>query len=427
MTDRDDKVLAELDRWLAGNWDGGLTLREWWDLLGEAGWAAPAWPVEWYGRGLSLAGAARVNDAIADFGAVPGPGGFGVGLVGPTLLAHGDDGQRRRHLGDIATGSLAWCQLFSEPGAGSDLAGLQTRAYADGETWVVTGQKVWTSGGQYADRAMLLARTDVDVPKHAGISYFLIDMHQPGVEVRPLREMTGRSFFNEVFLTEVRVSARDLVGGEGNGWAVANTTLAYERALAGAHGASSTGRPGSVAGDLDRRAAEFAVPRSGEGEGPGRSVSQRLTDLARSYGRATDPVVRQGLSRLYTQERLIDLTAERVRATEEAGREVAGTPNLAKMALSRALRTQRDLTFAILGPDGMQFEYEAAGAPADGSVVPGEEARRLVEEALFAQAPQIYGGSEQIQRNIVGERVLGLAREPREDRSTPFRDLPLNA
>ncbi len=421
-------MLSGLRGWLAGHWDSDLTLREWWVRLGEAGWAAPAWPVDWYGHGLSLAGAAQVNDAIVDFGAVPGAGGFGVGMVGPTLFAHGDEDQRRRHLRDIATGGLAWCQLFSEPGAGSDLAGLQTRAYPDGETWVVTGQKVWTSGGQYADRAMLLARTDVDVPKHAGISYFLIDMHQPGVEVRPLREMTGRSFFNEVFLTEARVSARDLVGGEGNGWAVANTTLAHERALSGAHGATSDALPGSVAGDLDRRVGDFAVERGGAGAS--RSVSQRLTDLARSHHRAGDPVVRQGLVQLYTLERIINLTAQRVRATETAGREVAGTPNLAKMALSRALRIQRDLTFGILGPDGMQFDYEpgdgSAGASGTDGAARPEEARQLVEEALFAQAPQIYGGSEQIQRNIVGERVLGLAREPREDRSTPFRDLPRN-
>ena len=418
-------MLTELRSWLGKQWDPDLTLREWWARLGESGWAAPMWPVGQFGRGLSLAGAAQVGDAIVEFGAVPGPGGFGVGMVGPTLFTHGDDAQRHRHLHDIATGTRAWCQLFSEPGAGSDLAGLQTRAEADGDTWVVNGQKVWTSGGQYADWAMLLARTDVDVPKHAGISYFLIDMHQPGIEVRPLREMTGRSFFNEVFLTDARASAQDLVGGEGNGWAVANTTLAYERALSGAHGGSSTALPGSIAGHLDRRVGDFVVPPASPGA-TSRSVSQRLAGLARSLHRTGDPVVRQELVRLYTFERIIDLTAQRVRATEAAGREVPGTPNLAKMALSRALRVQRDLTFGILGPVGMRFDYRSDGDPALGGSVLPEDAHELVEEALFAQAPQIYGGSEQIQRNIVGERVLGLAREPREDRSTPFRDLPRN-
>ena len=165
----------------------------------------------------------------------------------------------------IVTGQLAWCQLFSEPNAGSDLAGLQTRAERDGDEWVVNGQKVWTSAGQIADWAMLLARTDIDVPKHAGISYFLIDMRQPGIEVRPLREMTGRAFFNEVFITDARVSHADLIGGEGNGWQVANTTLAYERSGAAGGGVASKGRPGTVAGDLDRPAGEFVA-----GPGPDR-------------------------------------------------------------------------------------------------------------------------------------------------------------
>ena len=280
--------MADLLPWLADHWDPELTLRDWWERLADEGWAVPTWSTAWAGRGLSLADAVALNRAIVDFGAVPGPGGFGGGLVGPTLLVNGDDGQRSRHLPAIATGALAWCQLFSEPGAGSDLAGLQTRAGRDGATWVVSGQKVWTSGGQIADWAMLLARTDVDVPKHAGISYFLIDMHQPGVEVRPLREMTGRSFFNEVFLTEARVSADDLVGGEGNGWVVANTTLGFERALAAAGGSQGRARPGTVAGDLDRRAGEFSASgaTAGEPREPGLGIA--APDLHRSAARSIE-------------------------------------------------------------------------------------------------------------------------------------------
>src|SRR5205807_9533498 len=193
--------------------------------------------------------AGMVGRAISEFGALGPPGGLGLMLAGPTIIAHGNDEQKERYLRDIVTGQKAWCQLFSEPGAGSDLAGLPTRAVQDGEEYIVNGQKVWTSGGQVADLGMLLARTDAEVPKHQGISYFALDMHQPGVDVRPLREMTGRALFNEVFLTDARVGADAVIGGANNGWAVANTTLAYERAGLGAGGGGAAGgaaTPGTV-------------------------------------------------------------------------------------------------------------------------------------------------------------------------------------
>ncbi|MGH9216542.1 MAG: acyl-CoA dehydrogenase family protein, partial [Acidimicrobiales bacterium] len=254
-----DVALGELGDWLEANWDPELSLREWWQRLGESGWAQPHWPREWYGRGLSRADGLAVSVAIQRFGAVPGPVGFATGMAGPTLLVHGTDEQKRRHLPGMVTGRDGFCQLFSEPNAGSDLAGLQTTAVLGGDDWVVNGQKVWTSGGQVANKAMLVARTNVDVPKHAGISYFLIRMDQPGIEVRPLREMTGRTFFNEVFITDARVAVDDLIGGEGKGWTVANTTLAFERALSGGAGATTTARPGPIAGDLDLRAGDFVV------------------------------------------------------------------------------------------------------------------------------------------------------------------------
>ncbi|MFI5053775.1 MAG: acyl-CoA dehydrogenase family protein, partial [Acidimicrobiia bacterium] len=224
-------LLEELDDWLQQQWDPELLLREWWACLAASGWGQPHWPVEWYGKGLSRPDSSAVTRAIRQFGAVTSPVGFATGMAGPTLIVHGTDEQKAQHLPGMVDGRDAFCQLFSEPNAGSDLAGLQCRAERDGNEWVINGQKVWTSGGQIANKAILLARTDVDVPKHAGISYFLMDMTQPGVEVRPLREMTGRTFFNEVFLADARVSAADLIGGEGNGWAVANTTLGFERAL----------------------------------------------------------------------------------------------------------------------------------------------------------------------------------------------------
>jgi alkylation response protein AidB-like acyl-CoA dehydrogenase len=420
-------VLGELDGWLEANWDPELSLGEWWQRLGESGWAQPHWPREWYGRGLSRADGPAVSVAIQRFGAVPGPVGFATGMAGPTLLVHGTDDQRRRHLRGMVTGSDGYCQLFSEPNAGSDLAGLQTTAVPDGDDWVVNGEKVWTSGGQVANKAMLVARTNVDVPKHAGISYFLIRMDQPGIEVRPLREMTGRRFFNEVFITDARVPANDLIGGEGMGWTVANTTLAFERALSGGGGATTTARPGPIAGDLDVRAGDFVVaPGAGPSVATRSGGWPRLADLAREVGRNGDPLVRQNLVRLYTLERLLALTGRRARALQESGRELSGLPNLAKMAQNHAIRLGRDLTFEVLQATAMLHGYDPQAAAASEAVTGIADLGDLMESALFAQGPPIYGGSDQIQRNIVGERVLGLPREPRTDRGVPFRDLPRN-
>jgi alkylation response protein AidB-like acyl-CoA dehydrogenase len=423
VTDTADRVLDALDEWLGTTWDPDLTLREWWALLAASGWSQPHWPVEWYGRGLSPATARTVTARIAGLGAVTAPVGFATGLAGPTLLAHGSPDQLARHLPGMVCGTDAYCQLFSEPNAGSDLAGLQCRAERDGDHWVVNGQKVWTSGGQIANKAILVARTNIDVPKHAGISYFVIDVRQPGVEIRPLREMTGRSYFNEVFLTDAHVPVDDLIGGEGNGWAVANTTLAFERALSGDAGGGATADPGPIAGNLDRPAGQFA--RSGPAAGERASQWSRLTGVARTLGRAGDPRIRDELARLYALERLNVLTARRARVLDQAGGALAGLPNLAKMAQNHALRLGRDVTFSTLQAAGTLHAYDDQQAALDHQTgVP--ELGELVESALFAQGPPIYGGSDQIQRNIVGDRVLGLPREPSTDRNVPFRDLPKN-
>ncbi len=259
-----DDLTVEVTAWLDANWDPDLTVEEWWDRLGHSGWAVPTWPEEWFGKGLSRAEGVRVMQTISGYPALGAPGGLGTLLAGPTIYVHGTDEQKQRYLDDIVTGKQAWCQLFSEPGAGSDLAGLNTRAELDGDEWVVNGQKVWTSGGHWSDLGMLLARTDPDVAKHQGITYFAVDMHQPGIEIRPLRELTGRAMFNEVFLTDVRVPADAAIGGVNNGWAVANTTLMFERSGlgAGGGGGSVAALPGTVGGDLARRAGDFSRARA---------------------------------------------------------------------------------------------------------------------------------------------------------------------
>ena len=224
-----EAIRAELESWLDENWSPDRSLLAWRDMLVDGGWAATGWPTEYFGRGFDRGQVALVHEIFSEKGAV---GAASVGprrLASETILAMGNDDQKRRYLRPILTGEHAWCQLFSEPGSGSDLAGLSTKAeFIDGK-WVINGQKVWNTSAHHADFGILVARTNWDIPKHQGISYFLIDMRQPGVEVRPLKQMNGHASFNEVFMTDAIVPAEDLVGGEGNGWAVATTTLSYER------------------------------------------------------------------------------------------------------------------------------------------------------------------------------------------------------
>lgn len=435
-----DEVVAELTEWLEKNWDPDLTVAEWWERLGLAGWSAPGLPANAYGRGLSRNDTVRVQETIAEFGALGAPGGLGLMLAAPTIATHGTQEQIDLYVRDIVTGQRAWCQLFSEPGAGSDLAGLQGRAVKDGDEWIVTGQKVWTSGGQVADLGMLIARTDPDVPKHQGITYFAIDMHQDGVEVRPLREMTGHALFNEVFMTEARVPDSAVIGGLNKGWAVANTTLMNERASLGAgggHAAASLATPGTIARDLERRAGEFVNGgqrrrRGGGGGGGGGMFGagyKLLVELAKGNGKIAEPSIRQDLVRLHTQNelgRFNNLRAKAAKAAGIPGRDVSGAPNIAKLSMSEIVRQQRDLGLRIVGPYGTLHAYgakdkvsldEATGNPFLGAVT---------ELALFAQAPPIYGGTDQVQRNILGERVLGLPKEPNNDKIVPFKDLPKN-
>ncbi len=250
----DEAVVAE---WIRDHWSPDLTVGGWWRLLADAGWAMPTWPVGLGGRAMRSSSARAVGRVLAEAGVVGPPSGVGQTMGGPTVLAHGSDEQRRVLVPPLADGRESWCQLFSEPSAGSDLAGLRTSAVRDGDEWVVNGQKVWNSGAHLSERGLLLARTDPAVPKHEGISYFVIDMLQPGVEVRPLRQMNGATEFCEVFLTDARVRADRMVGEPGAGWRVAQTTLAFERQGVSAGAARATGAfPGSLAGQLDRTVAD---------------------------------------------------------------------------------------------------------------------------------------------------------------------------
>jgi alkylation response protein AidB-like acyl-CoA dehydrogenase len=430
-TTSDDPV-AEVKSWLAENWDPDLTVAEWWDRLGTSGWGVPTWPVEWFGKGLSRAEGVRVQQAIADFGALPAPGGLGLMLAGPTIVVHGDDEQKTRYLRDIVTGQKAWCQLFSEPGAGSDLAGLNSKAVKDGEEWIVNGQKVWTSGGHVADLGMLIARTDPDQPKHAGITYFAIDMKQPGIEVVPLREMTGRALFNEVFLTDARVSDDAMIGGLNNGWRVANTTLMFERSSLGAGGgsaAASLASPGTIAGDLDKRAGDFVATGGRRGGGGGTlfgASSKGLIQMAKANGKAENPSIRQKLMQLHAIGEVARFNNLRLKAAMQAGKDIPGLPNIAKLLMSQTVRLSRDLGLEISGAYGTLHAYDGESRKSLDEATGLPQLAGVTEMALFAQGPPIYGGTDQVQRNIIGERVLGLPKEPGPAKGTPFKDLPKN-
>jgi alkylation response protein AidB-like acyl-CoA dehydrogenase len=430
-----DDPVAEVQAWLEENWDPDLTVAEWWERLGTAGWAAPGLPENAYGKGLNRNDSVAVQKAIAEFGALSAPGGLGLLLAAPTIATHGNQEQIDRMVREIVTGQKAWCQLFSEPGAGSDLAGITCRAEQDGEEYVINGQKVWTSGGHVADLGMLIARTNWEVPKHQGITYFGIDMHQDGVETRPLKEMTGRAMFNEVFLSDARAHERDMVGDKNNGWAVANTTLMYERAGLGAgggHAAGSAATPGTVAGDLEKRAGDFVSGKRRSGGGGGGGAAARrgggtmLIELAKGKGKADDPVLRQSLMRLYTLNELARFNNLRAKAAKAHGKEIPGQANCAKLAMSDMVRMQRDIGLQIYGPYGTLHAYDGETKQKLEEATGDPFLPMITESALFAQGPPIYGGTDQVQRNIIGERVLGLPKEPNEDRVKPFKDLPKN-
>ena len=290
---------------------------------------------------------------------------------------------------------------------------MQTSAIRDGDEYVVNGQKVWTSGGKIADMGMLIARTDPTLPKHAGIAWFAFDMHQPGVDVRPLTEMTGRAIFNEVFIDDARVLASDLIGEDGNGWRVANDTLLFERMSLGANPVPlKSCTPGTVANNLDKRAGDIAArQRSGEDGVPQPNLSlwERLVERARENGKINDPVVRDELIRFYQLAEVNRLTAMRGRAKGAS----PATPNIGKLMMSELYHSARELGSLILGLDAVMADHSGLESA-------------IQEMVMFSPGPAIYGGTDQIQRNIIGERALGLPREPGPAKETPFSELPKN-
>ena len=404
----------DVQGWVDEHWSQETTLGEWWHQLAERGLAYPSWPVGSGGVGASASGARALSAALAATGVVGPPGGVGQQLGGPTVLAHGTAEQQASWVGALASGQEAWCQLFSEPGAGSDLAGLQCRAERDGDGWIVNGQKVWNSGASRSDRGLLLARTNPDVPKHLGITYFVIDMNQPGVEARPLRQMNGDADFDEVFLTDAYVSDDRIIGGLGNGWKVAQTTLGYERASISSRGAATaTFHPGPGGRNLDRRISDLLAcqPQTRERLGGGyllpRSAALRL---AAQCDRTADPVLRQRLLDYLIRVELNRLTGLRAKANAGGGRP-GHEASIGKLALSDLARRSRDLAMSILGASGMLAGNDA---PNRGAV------QHMV---LSSFAAGLGGGTDEIQRNVIGERALGLPREPQVDKDVPFRDL----
>jgi len=399
-----DALQDEVRAWVARSWDPDATVREWWARLADAGWAHPTWPAGLGGAGRSSAEARAILAALGEHEVVAPPRGvLAADLAVPTLLAHGTPEQVEELVPPIARGETAWCQLFSEPGAGSDLPALSTRAVRDGDEWVVTGQKVWSSGADQADVGMLLARTEPERSGRDGITWFAIDMHQPGVEVRPLRVMSGEAPFCEVFLTEARVPDRRRVGGRGAGWSVARTTLAAERAMvagggvAGLHPARSGRR-----GDLDRTCREVverARARASEQRSPLRSgavPAAVMLDLARRHGTSADPVVRQELARYWSQVKVNGWTMRRSAAAR--GRLTGADGSIAKLTTARICAQSRDLSYRVVGADLL---LAGADSPFGGD---------LQRVNLASPGNRIGGGTDEIQLNTLAERALGLPR-----------------
>jgi alkylation response protein AidB-like acyl-CoA dehydrogenase len=383
----DEELRNEVADWLAANWSPSVERATFAQAVVDAGWAVPSWEPQWYGRGLSDHQSRVVAEQFGSVGA-PGSGHDRVNLFACTVHDVGTDEQKRRLIPPSIRGESKWCLLYSEPGAGSDLAGLRTRADRDGGDWVISGQKVWTSFAATADYGMLIARTDWDVPKHNGIGFFMLPMRQPGVEIRPIHQITGESEFNEVFIENARVPGENLIGDAGGGWSVLQVALGYERRLMGDLARTSKG---------SRR----LQPEK----------RNRLVELAREYGRLDDSSIRQQIARVDALATVNRWNTQRAKATADRA-EAASLTALGKIAMSRILHETARVETEIVGAESMLAGPENPIGDA------------VTFRTLNAYFTSVGGGTDQIQRNIIGERVLGLPKEPDPYRDAPFRELP---
>ena len=364
---------ADHTRDLAGHMQA---CRDWQRVLYDNNWAGITWPKQYGGRGASAIQSAIFAEEMSQFDVATGAFAVSIGMVGPTLIAHGTPEQQQHHLAPILKGEEVWCQLFSEPGSGSDLASLGTRAVRDGDDWIVNGQKVWTSFGQFADYAILLARTDVDLPKHAGITYFILDMKSPGIDVRPITQITGVQHFNETFLTDVRIPHTNIIGEINAGWKGAQTTLMNERSHIGSGGTWSV---------------------------------DQLIQLAQQRGLSSDLNIRQGLAQAHARAETLRYMGFRMRTAMSQMRMPGPEALTLKLAYANHWRLTAELATEILGAGAMLW---ADDAPED---------NQWGQHLLGQFAIRIGGGTDEIQHNIIAERGLGLPREPQLDKDMPWR------
>ena len=395
----DSALQEEVRQWLKNNWtqevaealkkesftwEASGTRQEWLNKVVEARWAVPTWEEKWFGRGLSKQQAKMIAKEFAKVGA-PGSGQDRFNLWANTLLAAGTEPLKEKLIAPLLKGEVNMCLLYSEPGAGSDLAGIRTRADLQGDHYIVNGQKVWTSGAKVADYGMLIARTDWDAPKHKGISFFFCPMKQSGIDVRPIRQITDESHFNEVFITDAKVPAENMLSNPGDGWKVLNTALAYERSQMG----------------------EFARGAKGSNTA---SKENPLVTLAREHNQLENQSLRQELAQVIAYRQLNSLNTARAKANLSQGSS-ASIMSLGKLAMSRILHEEARMRTKIIGAQSLLR----------GDEYPDAEGANFL--ALNAYFTSIGGGTDQIQRNIIGERVLGLPKEPEVDKDIPFTEV----
>ena len=362
----------------------------------EAGYLGMGWPKEYGGQGARPMEQAIVADEMARSGAPSPTNGLGLGIVGPTIVVHGNEWQKKRYLQKILTAEEMWCQLYSEPNSGSDLASLKTSAEDTGDHFTVNGQKIWTSGGKVADWGLLLARTDPKVAKHKGISCFLMSMRQPGVEVRPLKQMTGSSEFCEVFMTGARVEKENQIGRLGEGWAIANTTLGYER------GGRSLARISGYASQYHHLV----------------TAARRL----KRHGKALieSPLIRQKLGKIWADLEVERYNALRILTQLEKGEHPGAGGSLTKLSYSEFEKRFMEVAQEILGPYGQLTDGAPPELALEIDTAVGDQGT-WAYAFLWSRAGTIYAGSSEIQKNIIGERILGLPKETRADRAGAAR------